>query len=83
MSTTYHITVGCDEKRSKDCWRELHVSVREPREIDFLGTTLFQEGWLRGYTPTGPSVTHDVCPACRPAVEERRPTASEPVEEGG
>ena len=72
MSTTYVIRVGCDDKLGRDCAGQIEVEGTSPRDFDYIGTTLFQQGWQRGFAPRegvdNPTlddyVAVDVCPAC-------------------
>ena len=80
MSTVYLIRVGCDDKLGPDCAGQIEVEGTSPRDFDFIGTTLFQQGWHRGFKPRegvehptlDDYVTFDVCPACAEREAEAR-----------
>lgn len=62
------LLVHCDEKRTKDCAGLIEFRGVSPRDFDYVGTELFQQGWIRGYRAGS---TYDACPACAPSVEGR------------
>lgn len=67
MSTTYRVVVHCDAVRSPAChglveWRDSTLRI-----VDRVPLDAERAGWVREYR--GDLRTHDVCPACRPAVE--------------
>jgi hypothetical protein len=72
VTTTFMVSVSCDEQRADGCHRSAGLSVAAPREFDAFATELFQRGWVRGFRQTSEApdatsdtlVAYDVCPAC-------------------
>ena len=75
MSTQYRVLVHCDARRGHGCHGFIQFSTKDLRRMA-SHPDIEQRGWLRGY---GFDFTYDVCPHCRPAVEEERARAGKPT----
>jgi len=69
VSTTYRISVHCDERKSVRCYGLIQAEqadVQTPPAVmlDLVTAALAERGWLRSY---GEKQTWDVCPACATA----------------
>jgi hypothetical protein len=77
MTTIFRIEIKCDEGMSPECLGTFTEASENVREFDFIGTRLYQEGWLRGFRNLGDKEhpnyadfgTFDVCPACHARAE--------------
>jgi len=81
MTTTFTVTIACDERSAPDCARE-RVETRDSLAgFEGIAVRLLQEGWDWDARPRRDG---DVCPACadlaekalRPVPHERQPGTS-------
>lgn len=81
MSTTFTVTIRCDERSAPDCVRERVERQDAPGDFEGIAVRLLQEGWDWDLRRRRDGRTHDVCPACadpnekalRPVPHERQP----------
>lgn len=81
MSTTFTVTIRCDERSAPDCVGERVERQDAPGDFEGIAMRLLQEGWDRDARHRSAGRSHDVCPACadleesalRPVPHERRP----------
>lgn len=68
MASTYRLVVHCDENATDRCLGLVEYAAPDRLGLAEQGDAhVSQSGWLRGYRVKN---TYDVCPACRPAVEQ-------------
>lgn len=71
MSTTIRVVITCDGQRSTKCLGLLEFGSPDVRHIPQTHRRVTEAGWGRGY---GATQTYDVCPACRPLMQQEART---------